>query len=292
MLSVSMLSGYLYCPRKVYLQYALGLSEPPKPSLVLGTLRHKVFERLNGAEEEIVTSIREKAEYEEILEAYKKRYISILEDAARDSIKSIRRFDLTAEDVIEKMMPSVIAEAEERAANVVGFMKKTGLKGIELWERLTPKMISEFNVESSSLGIRGIVDRIEIHDDFMVPVELKTGRAPSEGAWPSHRLQLSAYMLMLGEKKRQVEKGVILYLDSGKRVNIPKNPFTETEVSNVLNRTKELLRSEKPPCFCRNTNKCSSCGLKQQCYDEEFINARIKEVFKASETDIQQKQKI
>ncbi len=292
MLSVSMLSGYLYCPRKVYLQYALKLKEPPKPCLVLGSLRHRVFECLNNTEEEIVTGISESLSFESLLALYREKYRSILYRTVKENRSMTGQFEIPEDEVIRGMESSVAAEAEERAKNVAAFMEKTGLTGVELWDRLTPKMISEFNIESSSLGIRGIVDRIEVHDSHIVPVELKTGKCPSEGAWPSHRLQLTAYMLMLGEKEREVSSGRIVYLDSGRAVNVPKNPFNEMEVKSVARRTREILASRKPPCFCRNSRKCDTCGLKSQCHDEAFIKSRINEVFGGSEQGIPQKQKI
>ena len=56
-ISVSMLSSYLYCPRKLFLQQVLAVEEPPKESLVLGSLRHEIYDFINQSEEKIVTSI-------------------------------------------------------------------------------------------------------------------------------------------------------------------------------------------------------------------------------------------
>ena len=46
-ISVSMLSSYIYCPRKLFLQKVLAVEEPPKESLVLGTLRHEIYDFIN-----------------------------------------------------------------------------------------------------------------------------------------------------------------------------------------------------------------------------------------------------
>ena len=47
-ISVSMLSTYLYCPRKLFLQKILMVEEPPKESLVMGSIRHEVYDYINN----------------------------------------------------------------------------------------------------------------------------------------------------------------------------------------------------------------------------------------------------
>ncbi|MBI2659513.1 hypothetical protein HYX05_05440, partial [Candidatus Woesearchaeota archaeon] len=56
-ISVSLLSSYLYCSRKLFLEKVLLLEEPPKESLVMGSIRHETYDNINKKEEEIVTSI-------------------------------------------------------------------------------------------------------------------------------------------------------------------------------------------------------------------------------------------
>ena len=61
-ISVSMLSAYLYCKRKLFLERVLGLFEPEKEALVKGTIRHETYDRVNRIEEKIVKSITENDE--------------------------------------------------------------------------------------------------------------------------------------------------------------------------------------------------------------------------------------
>ena len=79
-ISVSMLSGYEYCPRKLYLQYVLCITEPPKESLVLGSLRHEIYDFINKNEEGIVTSITKKLQLSNILNIYQALYLKILRE--------------------------------------------------------------------------------------------------------------------------------------------------------------------------------------------------------------------
>ena len=63
-ISVSLLSSYLYCSTKLFLEKVLLLEEPPKESIVMGSVRHETYDSINKKEEEIVTSITKKATFE------------------------------------------------------------------------------------------------------------------------------------------------------------------------------------------------------------------------------------
>ena len=56
-ISVTMLSSYLYCKRKLFLERVLGLFEPDKGALVKGSIRHKTYEEINKIEENIFKKI-------------------------------------------------------------------------------------------------------------------------------------------------------------------------------------------------------------------------------------------
>lgn len=274
MLSVSMLSGYLYCRRKLYLQYVLRLAEPPKESLVLGKIRHKVFEEINNAEEKIVKTIAKEDDHEKILSKYTEEYLKIVKKVIKSKKKDLSQFNLPEDDVFDEIKGSVLKEAEDRAKNVHECIEKNKVFGDELWEKLTPKILSEFSISSDALGLRGIIDKVEIYDDMIVPVELKTGKCPEEGVWPSHELQLHAYMTLLSGKQREVKEGRIVYLDAGRAIKLLNNPFVEEDVRNMIIKTRQLLNSGKVPDFEANSNKCNACGLKKQCYDSEYIKQR------------------
>ena len=73
-ISVTMLSSYLYCPRKLFLQQVLALEEPPKESLVLGSLRHEIYDSINQSEEKIVSSVGKGIQYAQLITLYKNFY--------------------------------------------------------------------------------------------------------------------------------------------------------------------------------------------------------------------------
>ncbi len=278
-ISVSMLSAYLFCPRKLFLQQVLDLEEPPKESLVLGSLRHELYDYINKSEEFIVSSISQKIEYMQLINTYKAFYSRVLKEKIINNKPELRQFNLDLAGVFRKTWPLILNEAETRSNNVFSFITEHNLYGKELWDKLTPKIISEQRVESDILQLKGVVDRIEVYASSYVPVELKTGKMPKEGVWPGHRIQVAAYALLIEEKyNTQVNEGFIRYLDSNETRHIVMNPFMKEEIKSVVKEILELLENRNLPSYCSNKNKCTTCSLRTTCYDEEKVTAMLSEI--------------
>ena len=271
-ISVSMLSSYLFCPRKLFLQQVLALEEPPKESLVLGSLRHEIYDFINQTEQNIVSSIKEKIQYNELLTIYKTNYSKILREKIIKNKSRIKEVNLDIVNVFKKTWPLILEEAELRAKNIFNFIQEHNIYGKELWEKLTPKILSELSVGSENLQLKGIIDRIEVYENSYIPIELKTGKMPKEGLWPNHRIQIAAYALLLEEKfQTPVKEGFVYYLDAKETRHISINPFMKEEITSLVKEIQELLKNQFPPEYCENKNKCSSCGLRETCYNEQKL---------------------
>ena|SRR3989344_4617588 len=277
MISVSALCGYLYCPRKLFLQYVLKLEEPPKESLVLGTVRHNCYDGINKAEEGIVRTIKRGLVFESILAAYKKEHLKILRETVEKNTQQIKNVCLAPEDVFSQTLSYIMFESRQRAINIFDFVRKNNVFGDELWEALTPKIISELSIQSDALGLRGIIDMIEVYPDKRIPVELKTGSMPLSGVWPGHKIQIASYGLLLEEEfKQPINEGYVVYLDANERRHIPFNVFLKDEIKDLIKKVNELKESPKAPQILSNTSKCKSCGLREQCYNTSYINELAK----------------
>src|SRR3989344_6128796 len=101
-ISVSLLSAYLYCSRKLFLEEVLLLEEPPKESLVMGSIRHEAYDKMNKAEEGIVTSIMQRMKLEEIKSLYRQKYLKILRKAIANNRNRLREVNLNMLMPIEK----------------------------------------------------------------------------------------------------------------------------------------------------------------------------------------------
>ncbi len=269
---VSLLSAYLYCSRKLFLEKVLMLKEPPKESIVMGSIRHEVYDDINKKEEEIVTSITKKANLEYIQALYKKEYLAILRKIISDNRKRLEEVNINSLEAYKKSFPFITEESGIRAANIFIFIEANNIFGEELWQKLTPKIISELRLESEELKLTGILDQVHIYGNDYVPFELKTGKTPQDGIWPSHRIQIAAYSLLLQEKfNKPIKEGFVLYLDSKEKRRIVVNPFMKQEVKKLVDEVVVLLESKELPDFCNNENKCRKCGLKDSCHNVKEI---------------------
>ena len=276
MISVSSLSSYLYCARKLYLQRVLGLVEVPKESLLRGSIRHKAYENINKIDENIIRNIRKSINLAQLLQTYKQEHSKILRNLIIEHKKELKLFNLSMLDVFKQTWHLVLPDSEARAYNIFNFIQKHKVYGKELWEMLVPKIHSEFKIESEKLFLRGIIDELHIYPDGYVPFELKTGKMPNQGVWPEHKIQLAAYALLLEDKFNvDIKEGFIKYLDSKQLCQITFNPFLKSEVIDLVEKVKSLLDSKNLPEFCSNGNKCISCSLRQQCHDEVTLKKSI-----------------
>lgn len=278
MISVTQLCSYIYCKRKLYLEKVLGLAEPPKEATALGSIRHKVYEEINRLDEEIVKSIS-KADFDEILSLYRERHSRILKETIEKNEMQIAAFNLQKESLYETILPLIDAESRSRAENVFNFIEKNRVYGKELWEKLEPKISSELKIISSSMDLVGVVDRLEVFESYLIPYELKTGKSPRDGVWPGHRVQITAYCMLLEERYgSRISSGVIHYLDGNEKRKVVMNPFMKMEVLDLIKEVKLLLSAQALPEFATE-NKCRVCGLREDCYNEKKLNKRLKEVF-------------
>lgn len=275
LVSVTDMCAFRFCPRSLYLKLVLGLREPPKPVMVLGSIRHKVYDEANRKEEELVRQIGSDMKRQEVLQMFSNAYNAILNKSVYSYLPQLESLNMDKEDVTVRLQEAVAGQASERADEIVSFSSKTGLFGSELWEKLTPKIISELGVRSEKLRLRGIVDRIEVYGSEYVPVEIKTGRAPSDGVWPDHRLQVAAYMLLLNEKfNAKIKEGLVRYVAAGQTRQVVMNPFMEYEVTEAVNDVFALLEQKKAPDFC-GKGYCSVCSFGDD-YEKHLIRQTLK----------------
>jgi CRISPR-associated protein Cas4 len=273
LIPVTYLSSYLYCPRKLYIERVLKVFEPPKESLVLGKISHEARDSVNKSEQDIVASISKLMPFNEVLHRFKRRHAKVLRDSIVRNRQALKSFDLHPSMVFKDFWPALFDETQLRAQNVYEFMSRTKLVGAQLWEKLSPKYRLEFAVSSEKLGLKGVIDKIVIYTSHFVPIEMKSGKAPKDGIWPGHKLQLAAYMMMLEERmKKPVTKGIMQYGLDEKEVYM--NPFLQQDVIETTAKVVTLLQQKSPPPVCHNANKCSICGLKNVCQTQEMAKTK------------------
>ncbi|HLD05386.1 MAG TPA: CRISPR-associated protein Cas4 [Candidatus Nanoarchaeia archaeon] len=280
--TATQISSYLYCPRKLFLEYVLGFETPDSEALLLGRLTHTTHELMNEQEEKLVKGLERLDSYVELLAKYRRIQAVILEQLLPQHRSALRGFGLDLPSTFDKIWPRIVWEGEERAQNVFQFHQEHQLLGEELWQKLTPKIVSEFRVQSQDLQLKGIVDQVKHFPDAIVPIELKTGKAPSEGIWEGHRLQVGVYLALLRSQKLNVKEGFVKYLDASALRPVVWTPFLDKEVFKIRDKVLELRNSTELPDFVENKNKCKSCTFQNQCYDAKFMDEKVNELKKVS----------
>ena len=261
LISVTSLSAYTFCQRALYLRLVLGFKEPTKPVMLLGSIRHRVYDEANKKEEYLVSMVTSDLSRQEILQMFANAYNGVLNKSIYTYASQLDALKMDKNETTEQMKPFVLEQAKARADEILSFSAKTNLFGKELWDKLTPKIITELRVSSDKLRLKGIIDRIEIHDNEYVPVEIKTGRVPSEGVWPDHRLQVASYMMLLKEKFNvEVREGLVKYVKTDQTRQITFNPFMEHEVTTMVDNVFQLMERNDIPAFC-GKSYCSVCAL-------------------------------
>ena len=282
MLSVTDLSGYLFCKRKLFLEKVLGIRSPiPKKALVMGNLRHTVAEKIVKNDERIITSIKKEDKidkFEDVFDKFKREYSKILTEQIVRNKNRLRELEITLQEAFDRFWKTVLRDANNRAEIVWKFIENKKVYGIELWENIVPKLKAEYRLESEILGLRGIIDRIDVYPEFLVPIELKTGKAPSEGVWEGHKIQIGSYLLLLQEiYGDSIKKGVVHYVESSRIEEISLNPFLRDEIIGIVKEVKELLVCGRIPSKELNIKKCNACSLCEQCSNEKLIKSITKE---------------
>ena len=129
-------------------------------------------------------------------------------------------------------------------------------------------------LESETFGIRGKVDCLRRRDGQLIPYEHKRGRSAKGDAgpqaWPSDRLQVSAYTLLLEEHTgTPIKEARIRYHANNTTVRIPVDEKAREDVRKAVARARELNQSVERPPVAANDRLCLRCSLAPVCLPEE-----------------------
>ena len=266
-ISVTYLSSYLFCKRKLFLENVRGIkAEIPKIFTVMGTIKHTVIDLASRQEKGIIYSLSEN-NISEIDEKFRNSYSDALKTSIKLNKGELNKLSKNLSEVFKELWPYFEGEAKYRSSLVKDFAQKLQIYGEELYEKFEPKIQSEVFIQSESLELKGKIDRIEVYHDKIIPIELKSGKPPAEGVWEAHLIQTAAYMMLLEEKyDPKIGLGKVHYLSTNDIREIKMNPFMKDEILKLKDKVKLLLNNDDLPDFVSNRKKCDSCAIKEQCY--------------------------
>ncbi|MBU0910359.1 MAG: type I-MYXAN CRISPR-associated endonuclease Cas1 [Proteobacteria bacterium] len=132
--------------------------------------------------------------------------------------------------------------------------------------------IYSLELASERLGIRGKIDCVKRRSGELVVSEHKKGKSnKGEEAWPSDRLQVLAYALLLGEHTgEQINEAHIRYHADNRTIKIRVSPEeAEKEVEAAVQRAWQLRSALQRPPVTASEYQCRTCSLAPVCLPEE-----------------------
>ncbi len=104
---------------------------------------------------------------------------------------------------------------------------------------------------------------VEQADGSIIPVEIKSGRAPTE-PWEGHVLQLAAYCLLVEENYgKRPSYGILQYKDVA--FSIEYTPELEEDLLNIIADMQDDAHHPIPSRDHNNWKKCTHCSINHAC---------------------------
>ncbi len=199
-------------------------------------------------------------------------------DTQEDAFKSLNQAEKTTDEPLVRVMALhalaycerlfYLEEVEEiRVANANVYA------GRRLHEELEGTA-EQYTVELASdrLGIRGKLDAVRRKSGELVVYEHKKGKSrDGKEAWPSDRLQVLAYALLLADHTGEtISEACLRYHADNRLVTIPVDKESaERELEQAVGRARELRASLERPAVAVSERLCRTCSLAPVCLPEE-----------------------
>jgi len=132
---------------------------------------------------------------------------------------------------------------------------------------------------SETLGITAKLDLVEEKDDAVYPVEYKRSAGPPEREglpcyWENDAIQLCAQGMLLEEERgTPITKGVLYYMGSKRRVDVPLDDALRGKTLAAIALARELNGRAAPPepLPAEQRHRCHGCSLVTICQPEETL---------------------
>lgn len=128
---------------------------------------------------------------------------------------------------------------------------------------------------SEKWGLIGKVDCVRRRDGTYIPFEHKRGKPGRDAdgqpqSWPSDRLQLTAYTVLLEEAIGQpILEGRIRYHAANVTVRVPIDQSARNDLIEAITTARRLRESIDRPPVANNERLCTKCSLAPVCLPEE-----------------------
>lgn len=120
-------------------------------------------------------------------------------------------------------------------------------------------------------GIIARMDLVEAEGRTATPVDYKHGKKPDrpEGAWDPDIVQIAAQALVLRANGYRCERGIVYYVGSRDRVEVPITDALLDRVREVAAALRRAASSPTAPAPLDDSPKCAGCSLVGICLPDE-----------------------
>lgn len=120
----------------------------------------------------------------------------------------------------------------------------------------------------AGLGLTGKPDYLVENNGQIIPVEVKSGRAP-EAPYDSHIFQLASYCLLVEKTYgRRPPYGIIHYNDRDFAVDYTEE--LESKLLDILTEMKRDIHKADVPRSHEQASRCARCGYRKVC-DQRLV---------------------
>ena len=121
-------------------------------------------------------------------------------------------------------------------------------------------------MESTTLGLRGILDYLVRTDREFIPVDYKFGHSHKGSIHLNHKYQLAAYALLVEESfKTVVRRGFIHYSRDRVNVQIDFSDEIRRRTLKMIKEVAQIIEEEIEPAGTRNSARCIDCEYRRYC---------------------------
>ncbi|MGC9517856.1 MAG: CRISPR-associated protein Cas4 [Methanomicrobiales archaeon] len=264
-ISVSSISEYIYCPMKLYLRHSL--EEAPKTKQMIGgKINHDIKQEFQELIKRDFWLIKKEMEIKEIFNIIYNNIFPLLERSLKNypDLEHLEKSDI--QNIFKKLINQLKVESCFMALKIKNYMDVNEKDANQIMEQIFPPTIMEYKIEDRDIGIRGIIDKIEVFEGIYYPVEFKSGKAPIKGVWESDKLQIAAYgVLIEKEFDTEVLVGFVEYLNIKERRPVVLNSKLRKKLFNTIKEMNGMFYENIVPELDLNFNKCQICDYSDYC---------------------------
>ena len=127
------------------------------------------------------------------------------------------------------------------------------------------------SLSDDNLGLTAKIDLLELNGKSATPVEYKKGTMPDipGHVYDSTMVQVCAQGLLLRANGYECAKGVVYYVSSKKRVEVPMSSITVAKTLQAIYDMKSMVHDNKIPPPLQDSPKCPRCSLVGICLPDE-----------------------